>query len=229
MKSTNKTKLTARMMLLVLLLASMVTLASCGIFSNYWELYSHKEFVRKVEEYNSRHNLYVDTFISFDLDSNEEISSTIYYFIAGTPKQMSNKILYDIDDKPYHITQVFYLDKLAYKITCKYGRLPNNFTAEDKIEIKSCKTHFACEGGDQYYRSSLVTQSDYENAVNGKFGIYEYVYRYEIYINDVDSGCIHISSIEEASEEKLAEIIQMMQDSLVVLNTEELFIWRGNK
>ena len=63
MKSTNKTKLIAGVMLLVLLLGSALSLVSCGIFSNYWEVYSHKEFVRKVEEYNSRHNLYVDTFI----------------------------------------------------------------------------------------------------------------------------------------------------------------------
>ena len=105
MKNSNrKIKLVARVMLLVFLLASAVSLVSCGIFSNYWELYSHKEFVRKVEEYNSRHNLYVDTFISFDLDSNEEISSSIYYFIAGTPKKMRNKILYDIDNKSYRIT-----------------------------------------------------------------------------------------------------------------------------
>ena len=229
MKSTNKTKLVARVMLLVFLLASMVTLASCGIFAYDWEVYSHKEFVRKVEEYNSKHNLYVDTFISFDLDSNEEVSSSIYYFIAGVKKKMNDNILHDINDKFYRITQAFYLDELAYKITCKYDRLPNNFTAEDKIEIKSYKSHFACEYDDNYYQSSIKTDSDYDKEINGNFGMYEYVYRYEIYINDVESGCIHISSIEEASEEKLNEIIQMMQDSLVVINTEKYFIWRENK
>ena len=45
-------------------------------------------------------------------------------------------------------------------------------------------------------------------------------------VNGVEVACIHISSIEEASEEKLDEIIQMLSDSLVVINTDEWFIWR---
>ena len=224
MKSTNKTILIARVMLLILLVASMVTLASCGIFAYDWEVYSHKEFVRKVEEYNSKHNLYVDTFISFDLDSNEEVLERIYRFNAGTRKPMSKKTLYDINDESYYITQVFYLP--GFKVWCMYQRNSelNNFTEQDKIEIRFGGNHFGCEGRDLYYTGSKGSELKEEDKK-----IYEYVYRYNIYVNDVKFGCIHISSIEEASEEKLSEIIQIMQDSLVVLNTEKYFIWRDNK
>lgn len=218
-----RTKFWAKIMLLVFLVTNALVFVSCGIFKYEWEVYSHEEFVRKVNEYNSVHNIYVDTFISFDLDSNEEVFERIYYFIAGTKKKMRDKTLYDIHNNFYRITEVFYLNsdeqEHAYKITCKYDRLQNNFTIEDTIEIKSLSSHFACEYDDQYYQASLERDFD-------KVKIYEYIYRYEIYINNVKSGCIHISSIEEANEEKLDEIIKMLSDSLVVLNLEKGFIWR---
>ena len=50
-----------------------------------------------------------------------------------------------------------------------------------------------------------------------------------MYKNGTEFACLHISSIDEASEEKLAELVQMMQDSLVVINTEKFFIWRNVK
>ena len=232
MKNTNlkldKTKLVARLMIVILLLTSALTLASCGIFAYEWETYSHEGFVSKVNEYNSIHDIYVDTFISFDLDSNEEVSERIYYFRSGLKKKMHDKILYDIYNKSYDVAQVFYLnsDKYehAFKITCKYGRIKNNITEEDKIEIKSLSKHFDCESGEMYYQASL--EIDNREEANR---IYEHIYRYEIYVNDVNIGCVHISCIEEATEEKLNEIIQMLSDSLVVLNTEKYFIWRDNK
>ena len=232
MKNTNlklnKTKLVARLMLVVILTTTVsLSLTSCGIFTYDWETYSHEDFVSKVNEYNSLHDIYVDTFISFDLDSNTEVSGRLYCFVAGTKRKMHDDILYDIYDNiitTYKVTQVFYLNGYACKIMCYYRNFAYNFTEEDKIEIKSGGEHFACsEHLDSYYIESLIRFPQEEDK------LYENIYRYKIYVNDVYFGCIHISSIYKTSEEKLDEIIQMMSDSLVVLNTEKFFIWRDSK
>ena len=47
------------------------------------------------------------------------------------------------------------------------------------------------------------------------------IYHYKLLVNEKKFACIHISSIEEASEEKLEEIVQMLIDSMVIINTEE--------
>ena len=226
-KTNTVKQILTKVMLVVFLMTSTLSLTSCGgIFTYDWEVYSHEEFLHKVSEYNSIHNVYVDTFISFDLDSNEEVSERIYYFIAGTKKKMHDKTLYDIHNNFYRITQVFYLNSDEYvhtlKITCKYDRIDNNFTEEDRIEIKSFSNHFACEYDDQYYQSSLVSDKS-------QVKIYKYVYRYEIYVNDSEIACIHISSRYESNEEELNRIIKMLEDSLVVINTENNFIWRDKE
>jgi hypothetical protein len=115
-------------------------------------------------------------------------------------------------------------NEFAYKI--KYGGrfVDFNYTADDKIEILISK----CSAGS----GAIITQYDefYEDAWfsdgTEREKIYNYVYHYSVYVNDVEAGCIHISSIDEPSEEKLDEIIQMLYDSLVVINTENFFIWR---
>ena len=55
------------------------------------------------------------------------------------------------------------------------------------------------------------------------------IHKVYVGVNDTLKCNIHISSIEEASEEKLNEIIQMLLDSLVVINAEDFFIWRDKK
>ena len=236
-----KTKLISRVMLLVLLLASAVNLVGCGFFEYEWEVDSHEKFAQKIEEYNSRHDLYVDTFISFDLDDNNEVTKRLYsaFSIISTKSKSFSKnhgYICDIHDEVLAIRFLYYLkstdenvNDYAYKIKCNCRKVDFNFTENDDIEIvpSKCKiySNYDSPSNDLMYEASLITESNDKE----KYTVYNHAYHYSLNVNGVEVCCIHISSIEEATEEKLAEIIQMMQDSLVVLNTEKFFIWRDNK
>ena len=243
MKNSNtKTKLAARVMLLVLLLASTVSFAGCGKFEYEWEVNTHREFVEKIKQYNSVHDLYVNTFISFDLDNNEQVSKSLYsqftmLFPSANSFSQKNGYIYDIHEDGLSTRFLFYLkndgenpNEYAYKVKCNFVIADFNFTENNKIEILSSECG---NSSSEFY--SLKYDLAYEESlkINGsndeKNPFYNYVYHYSIYVDGAEVCCIHISSMDEASKEKLAEIIQMMQDSLVVLNTEKFFIWRDNK
>ena len=218
---TNATKLIAKIMLLVILVTSAFSFVGCGQLPYKWEVYSHEEFVEEIEKYNSINNGSTDTFISFNLDFNEEVTQKMYCLETVVNKTLRKKIGFcDILDKLYTIHQVFYLKKeddsheFAYKIKCKYRRISNNFTKHDKIEIIKFVEHFCTGCSDIYYEKSIMNPRTDEKII-----MYNYYYEYGIYVNDVMIGCIHISSIDEALEGKLDEIIQMLYDSLVVINT----------
>ena len=68
-----KTKLIARMMVLVLLLTSVLNFAGCARIARvnrtfYFE--THAELVKFIEKYNSKNDGSVFTFLSFDFDKN---------------------------------------------------------------------------------------------------------------------------------------------------------------
>ena len=246
MKNTNlklnKTKLVARLMVVVVLLSSTITFTGCGQFEYEWEVNSHKEFVEKIEQYNSVHDLYVNTFISFDLDDNEQVSKSLYsQFTMLFPRVNSfsqkNGYIYDIHEDALSTRFLFYLrddgenpNEYAYKVKCNLAIVDFNFTENNEIEILSSE----CENGSSEFYS-LKYDLAYEESLKiygsneEKNAFYNYVYHYSIYVDGAEVCCIHISSIDEASDEKLDEIIQMLSDSLVVLNTEQNFIWRDKK
>ena len=232
-------KITARVMLFIFILASMLCFSSCifhGIIVWHKEVYSHEEFVQWVEGYNSRHDLYVDTFISFDLDDNEEVTKRLYASNTKISTKHNKFIaehgyICDIHDYSFPIFMAFYLkddvenaNDYAYKIRCSPRVVDFNFTENDSIEIFATECSYSSDAAIDYmYEYSLIYDTDKNDA------IYNHVYHYSMYANDKLIACFHISSIDEASEEKLNEIIQMMSDSLVILNTEDFFIWRKQK
>ena len=246
MKNTNlklnKTKLVARLMIAVILLVSAISLTGCGQFEYEWEVNSHKEFVEKIEQYNSVHDLYVNTFISFDLDDNEQVSKSLYsqstmLFPKANSFSLKNGYIYDIHEDALSTRFLFYLkangensNEYAYKVKCHCVIADFNFTENNKIEILSSEcenasSEFYSLKYDLVYEESLKIHGSNEE----KNVFYNYVYHYSIYVDGAEVCCIHISSIDEASDEKLDEIIQMLSDSLVVLNTEKYFIWRDKK
>ena len=216
-------KFTSKMMFLILILTISLTCSSCvfgwGMYSSGWSVYDHQSFVEKIEEFNSKHNAYVDTFISFDLDSNEEILEKYYYFQAVSSSKQSKDTPYDKYTNHFHeVVILFYLS--GYKIEYKSQTgLSGNFTDKAEFDIKSGGKHgMDCKEDALYYQDSDNSKK-----------IYNYAYYYKLYVNDVEFGCVHISSVDEPSEEKLNELLQMMEDSLVVINTEKFFIWRKLK
>ena len=67
-----------RFFALFLCAVMMLSLISCGEFAYEWEVDTHDEFVKNIEKYNSINDGFVDTFISFDLDDNTEITKRLY-------------------------------------------------------------------------------------------------------------------------------------------------------
>ena len=237
----NKSKLVARVMLVVFLMTGAVSLTSCifdSVIPYDWEVYSHEEFVKQIETYNSLHDLYIDTVISFNLDDNDEVSKSIYHtgsMTNGKARGFNRKHGYVCDLYADGLAEqlLFYLKSdgeqysdCAYKIKCAFKRVDFNYNENDKIEIieSECNCSFASLKYDLKYEESLRIHPSYGDAP-----IYKYMYHYSLYVNDTLKCDIHILSIEEASEEKLNEIIQMLLDSIVILNPKDFFIWRNMK
>ena len=237
MKNTNlklnKTKLVARLMVVILFLTTLLNLSGCIFRSTMVydkEYYSHEDFVNIIEHYNSVNNGSVDTFISFDLDSNDNVFNSIYHLSLRTNnKGLIQKYGFlDIYDEFYTVQQLYYLNSTQYKILYHYDRnqARQDFSGDDKVEIKvNDKKNCPYSSHDLDYHESFNTTGymDEEGVVHVKelyTRMYNYVYHYELSINDMKCGCIHISSIYNASEEKLAEITQLLMDNIVIINTE---------
>lgn len=231
----NKSKLFARVMLVILLVASAVSLFGCyfGPTIGYrWYVNTHEEFVQKIEEFNSINDGVIDTFISFDLDENEEVSERWYWFVTSAIKTAKEKLgLCDKICNTYAIYQLFYLkantqnnehEDCAFKIACFYRDAQYNFSENDKIEVKKGTTFNGevvpeqqCGEFQDEYKDFGI---DYSNLPENM--IYNYSNHYEFFVNDKEFMCIHISSVDEVSEEKYEEIIQMLLDNMVVINVE---------
>ena len=216
-------KLVAKILLLVLLLTTTFNFVACSMIVHDWEVYSHDEFVKKIEEFNRINDGSVDTFISFDFDSNEDITKKMYAMQAVANSFKTRIIgLVDILDPSYTIYQVFYLkqednsNEYAYKIKINCDSSDTydyNFTEDDKIEIVKLDNHpCGYDHNNKEYEESLI--------IGAPILMYNYCYEYGLYVNDVEIGCIHISSIDETSEEKLDGICQLLLDNIVIINTE---------
>ena len=105
MKNSNrKTKLIARVMLLVFLLASAVSFVGCGEANllGYYdqqcreEYYSHEEFQNFIEKYNSRNDGFVGSFISFDFDSSNIVEDKCYeWFMVARLNKYMDDMMFD--------------------------------------------------------------------------------------------------------------------------------------
>ena len=230
----NKTKFVARLMLVILLLTTLLNLSGCIFRSTMVydrEYYSHEEFVNIIEHYNSVNNGSVDTFISFDLDFNDNVSNSIYRFslITNNKGLIQKYGFLDIYDEFYRVKQLYYLNDTQYKILYHYDRnqARQEFKQDDKMEIRiSDKTHCNSFSHDLDYHESFNTTSyiDEEGKTQTKelyTRMYNYAYYCELYINDMECGCIHISSKLEMSTEKFEEIFKLLLDNIVIIGKEE--------
>ena len=228
-------------LLITILIASVFTLTSCGFVEYDWEFNSHEEYVNYIDNYNSLHDLYVETFISFDLDDNENVTKSVYYIFEIIDSKakgfiQKNGYLCDMYSDGLAKILIYYLkgegeahSDYAYKIKCNFSKVPFNFTSDDEIKIEESSCTYYSESSslrnDEFYEDSLITISGPKD----EDLIYNHVYHYSLYVKDTIVCCIHISSIEEASQEKLDEIIQMLYESLEVINTGKFIIWRDKE
>lgn len=234
----NIKKLITRVVLFALLLTCMTSLTSCPSPIPYdWEVYSHEEFVKQIETYYSCHDLFVETYISFDLDDNDAVSKSIYFTATNVNSKargfnIKHGYVCDRYDDGLIYRFIYYLkteeNDYGYKIKCFNRKFDYNFNENDKIEILSSQV-FNCKGNLDFEYDLMYEEFAVELLIEPDAAIYNHTYHYSFRVNGLEMCCIHISSIEEASEEKLDEIIQMLLDSLVILNPNDFFIWRGVK
>ncbi len=216
----------------------LMTLTSCGRFLYEWEVDTHKEFVENIDKYNSANNGTIDTFVSFDLDDNDQVTESKYCAFsmvspASNSFRKSHGCIYDMHDEGLGIRQLYYLksddgegNEYAYKINCNFKRVDFNFTEDDDIQLvaSECANSYYSRY-DLMYEDSLSVERNSENLVD----LYNYTYHYSICVYGEEFCCIHISSIDELNSIELEEIKQMLTNSLVVINTDVLFIWRDKK
>jgi hypothetical protein len=218
----NKSKLVARVMLVILLVASALNFGACGKgwsqFSGCY--YSHTEFMEFVKEYNSINDGEVLTFLSIDLD---DVPCYKCYEVAGVTKTKNNKLL--IYDK-YMTNGVgvmicIYLDDVdesgtlienAYQIVCVDTNTKHKYYSIDSLSLFDSVDEEPIYI--QYGNRSDVFYNPTENA-------YNHIQTYNLNTNGNTVMQITIASLEkEMSQEKLDEIIQMLYDRLVIINTE---------
>ena len=223
----NKTKLIAKLMIVVILLTSTMTLASCGgpnIFGYYnaqrsGSYYSHKEFQNFIEKYNSKNDGFAATFVSFDLDSNAIVGEKHYeWFIVANLNKYIDDMIFDKYQDYLGIGMTFYINELnkgqevignAYQIWCLYATrvLDYNFDENDSITLSVLE--------DLEYRPS------FNKIYNPYDKVYNYINTYVLNINGIEFMKISISALDkEISSEKLDEITQLLMDNIVIINTE---------
>ena len=224
-KSNNRSaisKITARVMLVVLLLTSALSFSACGKgwgeFSGYY--YSHAEFVEFVKEYNSINDGEVLTFLSIDLD---DIPCYKAYEISGVTRTQNNKFL--IYDKYISngvgVIIYIYLDDVdengavienAYQIVCVNTNSKHKYYAIDGLAL------FDSVDDKPIY----VQYEDRDVFHNPTENTYNYIETYHLSANGNAVMQITIASLEkEMSQEKLDEICKLLMDNIVIINTEE--------
>ena len=228
----NKTlKLITKALLVIILATSVLTLSGCysisrKLFGNYRAernaLYnSHAELVEFIEKYNSKNDGFVSTFISFDFDSNEIVSESYYYWgMNGTFNDYYDKV-HDKYQDYLGVRMTFYVNdvdengniiKDAYQIYCSYntGNINYNFDANDNLSLN-------------LFDDSIKSPSylaEWFKVYNPNDKEYNYITTYALYVNEADVMQISIASIDESMpQEKLDEILQLLMDNMVIINT----------
>ena len=227
-KTNTVKQILARVMLVVVLLTSVLSLSGCRkLFGNYHaekgDLYkSHAELVEFIEKYNSKNDGFVSTFISFDFDSNEIVSDRYYYWgIVAKLNDYYDKV-YDKYQDYLALRMTFYVNdvdengdiiKDSYQIYCSYNtkNVNYNFDANDNLSLNL----FDASTTSPIYLGELF------RVYNPNDNEYNYITTYSLYVNEVDVMQISIASLEkELSQEKIDEICKLLMDNIVIINTE---------
>lgn len=242
----NKSKLVARVMLVILLVASAVSLFGCyfgSMVNREWVVETYNEFEEEIIKFNSINDGSVNIYISFDLDENEDILTRMYHFYVLANTAKTNK--FGVCDKSCDsmvTSSTFHLksdtknsanSEYPYQIACYTVRnITQNLSENDKIEINKGFTKDGEElpteecwqiSEDRHFLESIYEYNygyEHDAARRIAYLTYQNTYHYEIFINGEKYVCIHISSAEELNDEKLEEIINMLSDSMVIINTE---------
>ena len=241
---TKKTKLIARVMLLVLLLASTLTLTACpgwnGEVNRTITFNSHDELLQFVEKYNSKNDGFVYTFVSFDFS--EDSGLEVYEYSFDTIWEIKRSLItdeisyaemYDKDhNKGFGCEFIFHIDEISTQIKCLYGVNDDyNFYQYDEMSIEFIDSYQVNDKWDyeihnKYFSSSNNIRDEFadlrtfDTNTMSHSRYYDYMYMYQIKIGGKDEIRVQITSKGELEQEKLDEICQLLLDNIVIINTE---------
>ena len=223
----NKTKIVARVMLVIVIIASLL-LTSCALFLgdldevvHTKDFDSHREFTNFIQEYNSENDSTISSFVSFDFDNNG-ISFDKYY-IFRTRASHNAKKLYDKNTVDTNIELFFYLDKgsagnentdLEYKIKCSYAKPEKIFSRDDTFEIRLL-------GKNEVSGEHIITALDYQDerlSVDESNKKYTYAYSLVLLINGEEEMSIKISSTRELDDAGLNSITTVLLENMVIIS-----------
>ena len=227
----NKTlKIISKALLVIILATSVLSLSSCGgpnIFGAYsletWGMYySHEEFQNFIEKYNSKNDGSVATFVSFDFPSNDAISYADYQWFNRFHLNEYYDKIYDKYQDGFGVRMTFYISdvdengktiKYAHQIYCSYSSTWYNANFDENNELTL--TLF----DDSTKKPRSLTEQSRIHILNS-YSHYHYIKTYNLNVDGVDFMQISIASVNESMpQEKLDEILQLLMDNMVIINT----------
>ena len=249
MKNTNttldKTKLIARLLVLVLLVTSALSFVGCmgGKSRNMRFFNSHDEMVKFIEKYNSKNDGFVYTFISFDFKNNNSVKPYTYglrtIWTCRRSLITDERKYVDIYDKDHSTGNffegefVFHIDELSVQVRCSYHtREDYNFYQNDEMIVEYFENYSFAEL-DSNSTKMLETYSDYDDFLRDFADVrsrnqetweyekyYSFMVKCYIKINGKYEVSVEILSDEELSQEQLNSIEHLLLDNIVIINTE---------
>lgn len=243
---TNKIRFIAKMMLLVFLVTGAISLSGCvgGMRNRIITFNSNAELLDFVEEYNSKNDGFVYTFISFDFDNHEDVNIYEYTFrgvwsVVYNPfnKRDDNyRKIYDKDRSnglPFDCKYVFYMDDICAQVICEYETPKDYNFYQSDIELIELVEAYSFNELDNDNKKRFDIYGHYENFLEDFADVrsripetseyenyYSYMYIYRISINGTDEISIKLCTENKLNQEKLDEICQLLLDNLVIINTE---------
>ena len=217
----NKTKLIAKLMLVVILGVSILVITSCnsGLVNRKISFDTNEDFVKFIDNYNSKNDGTIYTFIAFDFANYEKVKLYEYELNTVWKSGYNLNKMYDKNhSKGFGCNVIFHIDEINAQIQFKYSTKNYNFYQNDTMSFEFIESYkaFAPDGVREEYadlRTFNFETLDYDN-------YYEYMYVYKLSINQKEEVTIKITSENEILREKLNEICKLLMDNIVIINTE---------
>ena len=202
----------------VLICILLSCLSSCGFgklgpnYMHFDECSNEKEFEELLKVYNTKHR----SFLSFDFDNSDKINKSIYrfYVIYNHDKYLFDGAYYDykgISEAVLYFcfasnssSQYEDLDENDFEIECLYSQKGIKIENVNQIKIKPDEQANS-KIKDKFKNDSMGIINDYE---------YEYV----IYVGDEKYMDMRISTVRQLSNQELSKLLDMLMDSVVVID-----------
>ena len=204
---------------MVVVILSSVVLSSCAFFVGDvdWVKHtktfkSHIEFADFIQEYNSKNDANVSSFISFDFDNYQGELDKYYNFF--TRASYTTKDLYDKNTIDTNVKILFYFDnEIKYKIKCSYTKPNKTIFYKDDFDIKILNED---EMSGEYSIKSVDYQDERLSNNEGEKS-YDFVYSLALLINGEFEMSIKISSTQEFNENQIDSISQVLLNNILII------------